>query len=76
MLKHLTLLYALPVDSWSFLQKMRFFDILVVFRLDLSQISFNLVHKAFSTQQNALLATSIPFHHMLAQACTEIKILR
>ena len=39
-----------PIDSWSFLQKMRFLDILVLFRLDdLSQISFNLPENAFAT---------------------------
>ena len=45
-------------------------DILVVFMLDFGQISFNLVKKAFATQQFALLASSI-----WARACTEIKIL-
>ena len=30
-----------PIDSWSFLQKLRFLDILVVFRLDLGEIGFN-----------------------------------
>ena len=33
--------------TWSFLQKMCFLDILVVFRLDLGQISFNLVQIYF-----------------------------
>ena len=55
---------------------MRFFDILVVFRLDLGQISFNLVENAFVTRQLALLATKITFYELLARACTEIKILR
>ena len=53
---------------------MRFLDILVVFRLSFSQISFNLVQKAFATQQFALLATSIPFYGIWARACAEIKM--
>ena len=55
---------------------MCFLDILAVLKLDLGQISFNLVENAFATQQLALLATSIAFYHILAWACTEIKILR
>ena len=50
-----------PIDTWNFLPKMRFLDNLVVLRLDLSQISFNLVEDAFATQQLALLATKIMF---------------
>ena len=53
---------------------MRFWGILVVFRLDLGQISFNLVENAFATRQLAFLATSIAFN-ILARACAEIKIL-
>ena len=45
----------LPTDSRSVLPKTGFLDILVVFRLDFGQISFNLVQKAFATQQFALL---------------------
>ena len=52
---------------------MRFLDILVVSRLDVGQISFNMVEKAFATQQFALLATTIAFDDILARACTEIK---
>ena len=55
---------------------MRFLDILVVFRLDFGQISFNLVKKAFATQQFALLAASMVFYDIMARACAEIKILR
>ena len=51
-------------------------DILVVFRLDLSQISFNLVENTFATQQLALLATRIAFLDIWAQACAEINIFR
>ena len=36
-------------------------DILVVFRLDLGQISFNLVENAFATRQLAFLAASVAF---------------
>ena len=53
---------------------MCFLDILVVFRLDLCQISFNLVKNAFATRQLALLATSIAFYDILACVCAEIKI--
>ena len=45
----------------------------MVFRLDFGQISFNLVEKAFATQQFALLAASIVFYNILAWACPEIK---
>ena len=50
---------GLRLTHWplSFLPKMHFLDILVVFRLDIGQISSNLVKKAFATQQFALLAT-------------------
>ena len=55
---------------------MRFLDILVVFRLGLVQISFNLVENAFATPQLELLVTSIAFYDILARACAEIKISR
>ena len=54
---------------------MHFLDILVVLRLDLGQISFNLGENAFATRQLALLATRIAFYDILARACAEIKIL-
>jgi len=47
-------------------------DILAVFRLDLGQISFNLVKNAFATRQLAVLAISIAFYDILARACAEI----
>ena len=53
---------------------MRFMEILVVFRLDLGQISINLVENAFATRQLALLVASIAFYDILARACAEIKI--
>ena len=43
---------------------MRLLDILVFFRLDLRQISFNPVENAFATQQLAFLATRIAFYHI------------
>ena len=55
---------------------MHFLDILVVLRLDLGQISFNLVENAFAARQLALLATNIVFYELWARACAEIKILR
>ena len=50
-----------PIDSWPFLQKVRFLDILVIFRLDLAQSTSNRVENAFTAQQLAFLATSIAF---------------
>ena len=55
---------------------MRFLDILVVFRLDLGQISFNLAENAFVTQQLTFLGTGFAFYDISTWACTEIKILR
>ena len=55
---------------------MRFFGQFGVFRLDLGQISFNLVENVFVTRQLAFLATSITFYHIVTRACAEIKILR
>ena len=48
---------------------MRFLDILVVFKLDIGQIGFNLVEKEFAIQQLTL-------YDILAWVYTEIKILR
>ena len=53
---------------------MRFLDNLVLFKLDLDQISFNPVENAFATQQVAFLATSIAFYHIVTRACAEIKL--
>ena len=47
-------LAVIPLTSGAFLSKMRFLDILVVFRLDFGQISFNLAQKPFATQQSFL----------------------
>ena len=55
---------------------MRFLDILVIFRLDLGQITFNPVENAFATPQLAFLAKSITFSSIMTRACAEIKILR
>ena len=54
---------------------MCFLDILVLFKLDLGQISFNPVENAFATQQLAILATSIALCHIVTWACAEIKII-
>ena len=54
---------------------MRFWGILVVLRLDLGQINFNLVENALATRQLARLANRIAFYDLLARACAEIKIL-
>ena len=56
---------------------MRFLDILVLFyfKLDLGQISFNPVENVFATQQLALRATIIAFHHIVTWACAEILYL-
>ena len=55
---------------------MRLLGILVVLRLDLGQISFNLVKNAFVARQLVLLATKVAFYELWARACAEIKILR
>ena len=56
--------------------KIRCLDILVVFRMGLGQISFNLVENAFITRQLALFATKIAFLDIYARACAQTKILR
>ena len=57
-----------------FCQKRIVLAILEIFRLETSQISFNQIKKAFTTWQLSFLA--IAFYNILAQACTEIQILR
>ena len=66
----------LTPGAFCIILKMRFLDIMVVFRLDLGQISFNLVENAFATQQLTFLATGIAFFDISTRACAEIKILR
>ena len=61
-----------PLTPGAFCKKC-FLEILVVIRLDLGQISFNLVENAFATQQLAFLATSIAFYHIVTRAYAEIK---
>ena len=41
----------------------------MVFRLNLGQISFNLVKNAFATPQLAFLATSILFYDIMTLDC-------
>ena len=65
-----------PLTPGTFCKKCVFLEILVLFKLDLGQISFNPVKNAFATQQLAFLATSITFYHIVTRACVEIKILR
>ena len=52
-----------------------FLDILVVFGLDLCQITFNLVKNALASRQLGFLATGIAFCDIFTRACAEIKIL-
>ena len=63
-----------PIDSWSFLPKTHLLDILEIFRLDMGQISSNLLKKAFATWQHAFLSTSITYYDIFAWVCAEIKI--
>ena len=65
-----------PLTPGVFLPKMNFLDILVVFRMDLGQISFNLVENALAARQLALLVTIVAFFDIWALVCAEIKILR
>ena len=55
---------------------MHFLDILDIFRLDMGQISSNLLRKALAKWQYASLSISIAFYHIFVQACVVIKILR
>ena len=68
----LELTIAIPVKFKTF-QVIFFFISDIVLRLDLGQISFNLVENAFATRQLALLATKITFYDLLARACAAIK---
>ena len=54
---------------------MRFLDILMHYKLDLSQISFHPGENVFCNTTACLLATSIAFYHIVTRACAEIKIL-
>ena len=57
--------------------KKAFLGILVLFRLDLGQISPNVPKNALASQPwLRFLATSIVFYDILTRACAEIKILR
>ena len=53
---HLAILTHWLVELFA---KSAFLDILVIFRLDLGQITFDPVENAFATQQFAFLAASI-----------------
>ena len=64
------------IQALEFFAQNAFFRHLEIFRLDIGQISFNLVKKASATWQLAFLLLSITFYNILAQACVQIKILR
>lgn len=53
--------------------KTHFLDVLEIFRLDIGQISFRLLEKAFASWQHAFLSTSIKFYDIFALGCPEIK---
>ena len=63
----------LTFTSRCFLPKTSFLDILEIFRLDMGQISSNLLKKTFATWQHGFCSTSTVFYDF-AQACAEIKI--
>ena len=58
------------------MRKWRLLDILLVFRLDLGQISLNLLKNARASPQLGFLATGIAFYDISTQSCADIKILR
>ena len=64
-----------PLSPGAFCEKGVFLDVLVGFRVDLGQISFNLVKNALASPQHGFLATSIAVCDILTRACAEIKIL-
>ena len=64
-----------PLIPGAFCRKC-FLDILVVFRLDLSQISFNLVENTFATRQLTFFCHYHRVLRHLTRARTEINILR
>ena len=66
--------FLIGLTHWlrELLQKNAFLNSLVVFRLDLCQIRFNLVKNAFATRQLAFLATSISVYDIVIRACAEI----
>ena len=51
--------HSLPIEPQSFLRERRFLHVLVVFRVDLSQISFNPAKNALASRPLGFLATSI-----------------
>ena len=57
-----------PLPPGFFWPKTPFLDILEIFRLNIGQISFNLVQEAFAACQLAFLATSIALYEILARA--------
>ena len=63
-----------PLIRGAFCKKAFFLDILVVFRLDLGQISYNLPENTFATWQHAFLATSIAFCDIMTRACAYLRL--
>ena len=55
--------------------KTDFLDILEIFWLDVSQISFNLLKKAFATWQHPFLSTGTTIYDLIFRECAEIKNL-
>ena len=76
--KWIKIFFALCLTHWlpELFAKRRFLDILVVFGLDLSQITFNLVTNALASRQLGFLATAIAFCDIFTRVCAEIKTLR
>ena len=65
-----------PLTPGAFCKKGVSWTFLVVFGLDLGQITFNLVKNALASRQLGFLATGIAFCHILTRACAKIQILR
>ena len=58
-------------DIWSLFPIKHF---LHIFSPDMSQISSNLLRKAFATCQHAFLFTTITFYDIFPRACAELEI--
>lgn len=72
-----SLLLLNPLTPGAFCRKRIFRTFWRFFRLDIGQISFDLVKKALAMWQLAFLSTSIAFYDIFVpRACVEIAILR
>ena len=65
-----------PLTPGAFCKKGVFCTFWCFLRLDLGQISFNVLKNALASRQLGFLATSIEFYDILTRPCTKIKILR